>query len=72
MANAKKCDRCGAYYQEAEPNAAQELVDNFLKYITPQSIDKQISAIEGLLDLCPSCSKSLKRWVNGEEKEDGK
>ena len=72
MANAKKCDRCGAYYQEVEPNVFGALAAA-LRPITMQERERKcISTIETFLDLCPSCSKSLKSWVKGnEEKEDG-
>ena len=72
MANAKKCDRCGKYYEEREMNAFEAVAKSIEKAFTPQTEIKCIMAIEGLLDLCPACSKSLKEWVKGAKKEDGK
>ena len=76
MADAKKCDRCGNFYQEVEPNAFEELgkaISDMVAYIArPANVKKQIVVIEGFLDLCPSCSKSLKRWATCVEKEDVK
>lgn len=74
MADAKKCDRCGNFYQRVELNAIEELgkaMSDMVAYIaTPVNVTKQICAIESCLDLCPSCSKSLKRWAKCVEEED--
>ena len=70
MANAKKCDRCGVYYQEVDQSCMEELASVFAMIATPYNIQKQISVIEKALDLCPSCSKSLKRWARCSEDED--
>lgn len=73
MANAKKCDRCGKYYQEFEPNAFDSLANVIRSRVTPDGVRKQIYAIEKLLDLCPSCLRSLRKWVGTkEDEEDGK
>ena len=77
MANAKKCDRCGEFYIEVEPNAIESLckaISDFAAYVaTPANVQKQIYAIQGLLDLCPDCLKSLRRWARcKEDEEDGK
>lgn len=72
MANAKKCDRCLAYYQEVDQNAMDELIHTFSSLLTPTSVEKQISVIEQFLDLCPSCSRSLRKWAGVKEgAEDG-
>lgn len=73
MANAKKCDRCGAYYQECEANAIQSLANTLEKMLEPKTTLQIIGVIERCLDLCPGCSESLKRWAKGkEDAEDGK
>ena len=72
MANAKKCDRCGAYYQEANPNLINTIafaVEHIA--MKPEEL-KCISVIEKLLDLCPPCTKSLKRWVKGDAEQGDK
>lgn len=63
MADAKKCDRCGKYYQEVEPNAFESLANAISRMVIPQKVLKPIYTIEKMLDLCPSCSKSLKKWL---------
>lgn len=73
MATAKKCDRCGAYYQEVEATGINILVKCMTDMFEPATVLKNIAVIEQFLDLCPSCSESLKRWVKGkEDTEDGK
>ena len=67
MANAKRCDRCGKFYQEVDPNGIEALANAFRRFGTPQRVLQQIYVIEKFLDLCPSCSESLKRWAKGNE-----
>ena len=67
MANAKKCDRCGAYYQEVEATAIEALA----KSMTSIFEAKIPKIIEMAVDLCPSCCTSLKRWWNEKEGTDG-
>ena len=72
MANAKKCDRCGKYYEEREATPIETLAHSMEALIVPKTVMQNISVIERILDLCPSCSESLKRWANGKENaEDG-
>ena len=64
MATAKKCDRCGKYYDSNEPH----LIGN-----------GRISAIDGIAftlkegdtadcyDLCDECIKLLVEWLKGEK-----
>ena len=73
MANAKKCDRCGAYYQEVEATAIEILANSMTRIFESQTVLHNIAVIEKFIDLCPSCSASLKRWVKCEgDAEDGK
>ena len=73
MANAKKCDRCGSFYQEVEATAIETIANSMAAIFEPKMVLQNIAAIEKLLDLCPSCSESLKRWLKGkEDAEDGK
>lgn len=59
MASAKKCDRCGAFYQK----------DDFSK----NNKGLELSSFNGLawdrLDLCPECSHFLKEWFKNPIKE---
>lgn len=73
MANAKKCDRCGAYYQEVEATVIEILTKQVTEMFESKTVLQNIAVIEKFLDFCPSCSESLKRWVKGkEDTEDGK
>lgn len=63
MANAKKCDRCGAYYQEVEPNLIDTLVSKIGFLAKPREYTTH-TLIESCVDLCPKCSRSLKNWLS--------
>ena len=52
--NAKKCDRCGAYY-EIKQKAG------IVRYSNAGVCVAWLSAIK---DLCPSCYAELKDWLN--------
>ena len=67
MADAKKCDRCGRYYQEVEPTALDSLAQAMSPLLVPGHVYAKRSIIEKFLDLCPSCSKSLEKWLKGKE-----
>lgn len=54
MSNAKKCDRCGAFY---EPHKA-----NFVLF-------NQKRIVCEAMDLCPVCSDSLESWFTLRPKE---
>lgn len=60
MASAKKCDRCGAFYQK----------DDFSKN-DKRRLD--LSRFNGFtwdgIDLCPECLHSLKEWLENPIKE---
>lgn len=53
MANAKKCDRCGAFYTKSKPIKIGE---------TQLSISNSHSTT--LFDLCPECVDKLNRYLN--------
>lgn len=71
MAKAKQCDRCFAFYTERPANIFENIAQNLAdlaESISPgccKTIEQQ--AIENVLDLCPKCSKSLTKWLNGKE-----
>lgn len=53
---AKKCDRCGALYEEAyTPDVTVE------KYVHPYGSNR--------IDLCPECQKRLEKFLFGESNE---
>lgn len=71
MANAKKCDRCGAYYdlEPIEVNPLARLAEVSKRCAASQRRDSEDLAvcIEGIVDLCCICSKSLRRWLGNEQ-----
>lgn len=65
MALAKKCDRCGAYYDYYEP---KELSVCEFNAIVETIINKKGEIVAGWKeDLCPRCRKSFKKWLKGEK-----
>ena len=58
MSDAKKCDRCGAFYEPYKGKGYYIMKRNF----------------EGNVDLCPVCNDSLESWLTlrPKEAEDGK
>ena len=55
MSDAKKCDRCGAFYNEL-PGWRYKVVKN--EYPTLQSID-----------LCNNCNYELEEWLKKDDKK---
>ncbi len=57
MSNAKKCDRCGAFYEPYKGQGYLIMRHNF----------------EDCIDLCPVCNDSFRSWLalRPKEAEDG-
>lgn len=53
MANAKKCDRCGGYFDNSSTGFNHIMLDN----------SNRISTNNKMLDLCPSCMKALMLYL---------
>ena len=54
MSDAKKCDRCGSFYDP----------------YSPEITIRKVSAITAkLIDLCPVCQDSIKSWLYLKPKE---
>jgi hypothetical protein len=68
MSNAKKCDRCGMFYQEVDPSAIDILVNSFSEMFTSSNLRNVQSAVEGMVDFCPQCSKEFTIWLKRKEK----
>lgn len=71
MSNAKKCDRCGMFYQEVDPSAIDILVNSFAEVFTSSNLINVQSAVEGMVDFCPQCSKEFTMWLKRKEKFNG-
>lgn len=78
--NAKKCDRCGIYYEEGQyiPKNCFELLSNAINelfgykpdYVYVAKVRKSGSIIaERQFDLCPECNLKLRKFMDGEEPE---
>ena len=55
MANAKKCDRCGAFYGVNE--------DREDRIHTIVGLSVNLHSYPRYFDLCPECEKSLDNWL---------
>lgn len=71
MSNAKKCDRCGMFYQEVEPSACDVLANSFSEMFSPKNLRNIQSAVEAMIDFCPQCSKEFTMWLKRKEKLNG-
>ena len=61
MSLAKKCDRCGKFYDEY--NFARD--DKNINGIMTLNLDDQDDYYaHDPLDLCPSCKDSFEKWLN--------
>jgi len=62
--NAKKCDRCGAYYMEKEQGAFDFIIKDLHETVAGISGQRPraMEMILKVVDLCPSCTKDLRRW----------
>ena len=66
MAKAKKCDRCGAYFDtKTEKSSMDRILCNLS---LPADFLKSINRVYGneygeTFDLCPCCVRSFKRWM---------
>lgn len=54
MSNAKKCDRCGAFYEPYYPRII---------------IKKGTETTAKMMDLCPVCQDELESWLYQKSKE---
>ena len=73
--DAKKCDRCGKFYEERNPNAFETLAESLKRAlaILNERLFARINVMEKIeqeLDLCPACLKSLNKWMKEGEKNE--
>ena len=78
VANAKRCDRCSDFYVEVEAdcfdNAIRAITEMCERINNPKNYTEAkafFSKVERHADLCPMCSKSLKKWFFGRDENDG-
>ena len=60
IVNAKKCDRCGQFYEEREISSLQKVANALSNFCVPK---KPLPIFSN--DLCKGCEISLKRWWKG-------
>ena len=66
MAIAKKCDRCGLYYDEYNNKNNAEKI-NGINLLIIDSDNRYFS--HGPRDLCPACSNELMKWLKKENEK---
>lgn len=66
MSIAKKCNRCGTYYDEYNVKDSSSKINGFM---TLNLDSKQSYHKNGPYDLCPSCSSELMEWFIKYRKE---
>lgn len=59
---AKKCDRCGSYYDTAFENPVEALARSLASVLYGNEL---LEKIESCVDLCPKCAEELVNWLNG-------
>lgn len=64
--NAKKCDRCGNFFQPEDWRHGDIVVKKKRKEITGV-IFGDIYFIDDDIDLCPGCSAFIKNWLTNKE-----
>lgn len=64
--NAKKCDRCGNYYQLVWETPIETLARTMASVMYTHQL---LERIEACVDLCPNCTEELKTWLKGGEFE---
>ena len=67
MANARKCDRCGLYYNEYNVKYNAEKI-NGINLLNIGWNNKYFS--HGPYDLCPTCSDELMKWLRKEKESE--
>lgn len=63
--DAKKCDRCGTYYEL--PAASDEVAGlpfNGLDLIRSVTDEKDMVDVYKSVDLCPTCCAKISDWLN--------
>lgn len=60
--NAKKCDRCGVFYEEVEPDVFDRMAQALTKLAKSVSQIKAEDRLNEVADFCPYCQKSFAKW----------
>lgn len=65
MATAKKCDRCGKYYDDNQQYPGSH--NGYKSIIDGMSFTMKNGSLEQTYDLCDDCITLLKEWLKGEK-----
>lgn len=63
MAAAKKCDRCGNYYEENKNQLGKRYGDNDRKTLRRLEVIVSCGHEEKSIDLCDECWKKFYKWM---------
>ena len=69
MANAKKCDRCGAFYEVRGFMTLEKTVITKVRRLFKNGVDDKLGEILQGFDLCDCCFDSLQDWLEGGKRE---
>ena len=61
MANAKKCDRCGALYETPKTNFIEVKGRSFI--MSEIKEDPNLNGYTNNIDLCQKCKESFVHWL---------
>lgn len=65
MASAKKCDRCGKYYDKNEQH--QACSNGYKSIINGVAFTMKNGELAETYDLCDDCIARMKEWLKGEK-----
>ena len=67
MALAKKCDRCGIYYEQQNISFKRQSINVIMLVDRKANIESHFGRVN--MHLCPKCLNSLVDWLAYDEKE---
>lgn len=68
MANAKKCDRCGRFYDGIIMDTELDAYGNYIEHITVLRTNRFNGRMgEDKYDLCSDCCRAFVEWLKGGE-----
>lgn len=67
MGLAKKCDRCGIYYEQRNILFKNRWINGIVLVDRRENNESQFGRMN--MDLCPKCLNSLAAWLAYDEKE---
>lgn len=67
MSLAKKCDRCGVYYEQRSISFKKQSINGIV--LADRKVNNEAQFGRMNIDLCPKCLNSLVAWLAYDEKE---